>query len=308
MAAAGDRVAVARPARAKINLYLHLLGRRADGYHLLDSLIVFAEAGDEIRVAPADRLSLALEGAFAETLAAALEDPEDNLVLRAARALADTASVEAGAQIDLQKRLPPAAGIGGGSSDAAAVLLALAELWRLELEPEALARLGLGLGADVPACLAQPESVFVGGVGEQVLAAPVLPPAAVLLVNPGIALATAEVFRTFDGNWSAPARFETAPADAAGLAHLLAARSNDLERAAISLAPEVAEVLALLDGLPEVLFARMSGSGATCFALFAELAAARRAEVALAAARPGWWVLAARLAPAASRGPGGIGL
>jgi 4-diphosphocytidyl-2-C-methyl-D-erythritol kinase len=287
-------------ARAKINLYLHLLGRRADGYHRLDSLIAFAEAGDEIQVAPAAALSLTIGGPFAAALEAAPGGPEDNLVLRAARALAAEAGIEAGARIGLEKRLPPAAGIGGGSSDAAATLLALAELWRLEPDAVALARLGLALGADVPACLAQPRSVFIGGIGDEVQPTPALPPAAVLLVNPGLALATADVFGAFDNAWSEPARFDEAPESAAALAALLADRGNDLEAAARALAPEIGEVLQRLEALPEVLLARMSGSGATCFALFADLEAARFAAARLGAARPEWWTLAARLAGAAA--------
>ena len=287
-------------ARAKINLYLHLLGRRADGYHRLDSLIAFAEAGDEIQVAPAAALSLTIGGPFAAALEAALGGAEDNLVLRAARALAAEAGIETGARIGLQKHLPPAAGIGGGSSDAAATLLALAELWRLDADAVALARLGLGLGADVPACLAQPRSVFIGGIGDQVRPAPDLPPAAVLLVNPGLALATADVFRAFDNAWSAPARFDETPESAAALAALLAERSNDLEAPARALAPEIGEVLQRLGALPETLLARMSGSGATCFALCADLEAARSAEARLGAERPEWWTLAARLAGSAA--------
>ncbi|MDP6708059.1 MAG: 4-(cytidine 5'-diphospho)-2-C-methyl-D-erythritol kinase [Alphaproteobacteria bacterium] len=299
--AAADGGTVAQHlARAKINLYLHLLGRRPDGYHLLDSLIVFAELGDVIEVAAAERLSLGLSGPFGEALSAALDQPGDNLVLRAGRALSQAEGIEAGARIALEKRLPPAAGIGGGSSDAAATLLALAELWRLRLDAATLARIGLGLGADVPACLAQPASVFVGGIGGEVRPTPRLPPAAVLLVNPGVRLATADVFRAFDGAWSAPARFETAPASAAELAALLARRGNDLEAAAMSLAPEIGDVLTRLEALPEALLARMSGSGATCFALFAETAAAERARARLAGEHPDWWLAAAPLSGNAS--------
>ena len=284
------------PARAKLNLYLHLLGRRGDGYHLLDSLIVFAELGDAIAVAPAERLRLTVTGPFGASLAAGLDSWESNIVTRAARALAAEAGIGAGAAIELEKNLPHAAGLGGGSSDAAATLRALARLWQLDLESETLEALALGLGADVPACLRQPEAVFVGGIGAEVRAAPRLPPVAALLVNPGTELSTAAVFRAFEGAWSGPGRFGDAPASAADLAALLGERQNDLEIPARSLAPEIGAVLAALAALPGALLARMSGSGATCFALFESSEEAEAGARILARAQPGWWIHATRLA------------
>ena len=169
------------PAPAKVNLYLHLTGRRDDGYHLLDSLVVFAGIGDTLSAAPAETLSLQVTGPFA----AGLAGEPDNLVLRAARALAAAAGVAAGAHLVLDKHLPVASGIGGGSADAAAALRLLCRLWRVTPQPAALARLAAGLGADVPVCLAG-HAARMGGIGERLEPAPVLPACGIVLVNPGI--------------------------------------------------------------------------------------------------------------------------
>ena len=182
------------PAPAKINLYLHVTGRRADGYHELDSLVVFADLGDTVTVAPDHGLRLTIDGPFASALPAG----GDNLVLRAARALADAAGVEAKAAIGLTKRLPVAAGLGGGSADAAAALGALAALWGIEAGSEMLEDFARGLGADVPACLGG-RPAFVGGIGEALSPAPPLPPAWVVLANCGRALSTAAVFAAYAG-------------------------------------------------------------------------------------------------------------
>src|SRR5438270_2349319 len=156
-------MAVAAFAPAKVNLYLHVTGRRDDGYHLLDSLVAFVDVGDRLRAEPAPSLSLTVDGPEAVDLAAL---GDDNLVLRAARLLADRAGISAGAALHLEKHLPVAAGIGGGSSDTAAALLALSQLWRLSLEDEALCALGARLGADIPACLYR-RAEWVGGIGER---------------------------------------------------------------------------------------------------------------------------------------------
>ncbi len=186
------RVAVL--ARAKVNLYLHVLGRRPDGYHLLDSLVVFADVGDRIEVAAAESLRLAIDGPFAAEVPAG----DDNLVLRAARALAQAVGRPAAAAIRLTKSLPVASGIGGGSADAAATLRALVRLWRLDIDGERLRRLALALGADVPMCL-RARPVFVGGIGERIEEAPELPPCALLLVNPRVALPTPRGVRATRG-------------------------------------------------------------------------------------------------------------
>lgn len=285
-------MAVRGAAPAKLNLYLHVLGRRADGYHLLDSLVAFADVGDEVSARPAAALSLAVEGPFAPALAR--ETMESNLVWRAATALAERAGRTPGVALTLRKNLPIASGIGGGSSDAAATLSALAELWSLDLAEPRFAGLAASLGADVPVCL-YGRTAWLGGIGEALAPAPALPPAAVVLANPGVALATPAVFRARRGPFSAAARFAASPSDARALAGLLAARRNDLTEAAISLAPDIAEVLTALRSLEGALMARMCGSGATCFALFVEEAAAAAAARHLGGAHPDWWVAAARL-------------
>jgi 4-diphosphocytidyl-2-C-methyl-D-erythritol kinase len=284
-------MAVRRAAPAKLNLYLHVLGRREDGYHLLDSLVAFADVGDVVTARPAAKLSLAVEGPFAPALAG---DTTGNLVWRAAMMLAERASRSPAVAITLQKNLPVASGIGGGSSDAAATLMALAELWDLDLLASRFAGLAASLGADVPVCL-YGRAAWLGGSGEALAPAPALPPVSVVLANPGVAVATPAVFKARRGAFSAAARVETSPPDAMALADLLATRRNDLTDAAISVAPVIAEVLAALGSVEGALLARMCGSGATCYALFADDAAARAAAARLDAAHPDWWVTAARL-------------
>jgi len=284
-------VAVRAFAPAKINLYLHVVGRRGDGYHLLDSLIAFADIGDTITATPADALRLTVDGPEAAGIAGL---GDDNLVLRAARLLKERGGIDAGAALHLDKRLPVAGGIGGGSSDAAAALRALSHLWGRPLDDGALLALALDLGADVPACLAG-RPVWVGGIGEQLEPAAFLPAAGIVLANPRRPLPTADVFRRRAGPFSSPARFEPVPGDAAGLAAALASRRNDLTETAVALLPDIGAVLDRLARLPGALLARMSGSGATCFALFADRTMALAAGRALAAAEPGWWTAAGAL-------------
>lgn len=265
-----------------------MLGRRDDGYHLLDSLIAFAGVGDIVRARPAGDLSLAIEGPFADALAA----EDDNLVLRAARALAVAGGggpTRTGAAITLVKNLPVASGIGGGSSDAAAALRILDALWGLHTPAPELAAIAAGLGADVPVCLLG-RTAFVGGIGEDVTAGPKLPPVGLVLANPGVAISTAAVFRDLAGHSSKAARREAAPADAVELARQLANSRNDLSREACRHAPVVTDVLEALEGIPDCLLARLSGSGATCFGLFADVAVAKAAADRIGRANPGWWV------------------
>lgn len=278
-------------ARAKINLFLHITGKRADGYHLLDSLIVFAEAGDEIAAAPAERLSLAIAGPFA----AGLETGPENLVLRAASGLQRLTGTEAGAAIRLTKNLPIASGIGGGSADAAATLQLLRALWRVAPAEADLMRLAAALGADVPVCVAGRPS-FVGGIGEEIAPAEGLPACWLLLVNPRVATPTPAVFKARRGDFSRPGRWPTPPRDFADFAARLAACRNDLTDAAISVTPPIRDVLAAIAALPGCALARLSGSGATCFGLFADEASARAALAALRGGHPDWWSLAAPLA------------
>ncbi len=268
-------------ARAKVNLYLHVVGRRTDGYHLLDSLAVFPGAADRLSAMPADALTLEVEGPGAAGLGAG----PDNLVLRAARALASAAGMEAGARLVLDKRLPVASGIGGGSADAAAALRLLARLWDVRLPARRMRKIAQGLGADVPVCL-DSRPARMGGVGERLQPAPALPECGVALLNPGVAVATPDVFRARHGAFSAVPTLPDAWPDAAALAAGLGALCNDLEAPALSLCPAIATVLDWLRAQPGCLLARMSGSGATCFGLFAEAEAA----AAVAARAPAsWW-------------------
>ncbi len=280
-------------ARAKVNLYLHVTGKRADGYHELDSLMVFPDLGDALCLERAAELSLEVSGPFAAALEA--EGP-GNLVLRAAQALSALAGGGHGARIRLTKNLPIAAGIGGGSADAAAALRGLVRLWKLDLPEAKLRSLALELGADVPPCL-ESRPVFARGIGEILTLAPPLPPFWLVLVNPGVALPTAKVFQARCGAFSeAAAVWGDPPRDLDDVLDLLHRSCNDLERPAIALAPKVAEVLAALRSLEGCRLARLSGSGATCFGVFAEADPANASAAMLASAHPDWWVAAAPVA------------
>lgn len=278
-------------ARAKVNLYLHVTGRRADGYHLLESLIVFAETGDEIAVAPAADLSLAIDGPFASELGAG----PDNLVLRAAEALRHLAGTRGGAAITLTKNLPIASGIGGGSADAAATLSALCTLWGAKPKRMALMDLAASLGADVPVCLDGRPSI-VSGIGEEIATVEGLPSAWLLLANPRVATPTPAVFKARTGAFSPSKHWGASPKDFAQFAARLQSCSNDLTEAAISVTPPIRDVLVALASLPGCALARLSGSGATCFGLFPDEHSAKAAEAALRAAEPRWWVAAAAMA------------
>lgn len=271
-------------APAKVNLYLRVTGRRADGYHLLDSLAAFAGAGDRVTAVPADALSLQVTGPEAVALA----EEADNLVLRAARALAAAAGRKPRAALALEKRLPVASGIGGGSADAAAALRALDALWGTRLGAARLREVAATLGADVPVCV-ESRPVRMQGIGEILAEVPPLPRFGLLLANPRVALPTPAVFRARAASgaaFSAPVGVPAGWPDAAALAAWLRPLGNDLEAAAVSLCPPVAEVLAAIGAQPGCLLARMSGSGATCFGLFGEAAQAAAAAAALPAA---WW-------------------
>ena len=284
-------------APAKINLFLHVTGRREDGYHEIESLVAFAGTHDRVEVRPHDGLRFEIDGPFA----AALSVDTENLAVKAARALAAEAAVPTDVRIRLHKALPVAAGIGGGSADAAAALRALNTLWRLSVPAERLGALALGLGADVPVCLSGRPGI-VRGIGERIEPAAVPPNVPLVLVNPMIPLATAAVFAARAGPFSQPASFEAAPADVAALALALQETRNDLTPAARRACPQIDGVLEAIRTAPACLIARLSGSGPTCFGLFpteetASLAAARIAE-----AHPGWWVRPTRLRTAPRAG------
>ena len=277
-------------APAKLNLYLHVTGRRADGYHELDSLVTFTALADTLEIAPAESLGLTVKGPFADAL-----DAGDNLAARAATALAEKLGRPAGVRMTLDKRLPVAAGLGGGSADAAAVLRGLARLWRLGAEHAGdLQGVALSLGADVPVCL-DSRAAHMAGIGERLSTPPRLPPCAVLLANPGVPVPTGSVFAARRGPFSAADPIEEAPQDAAALAAMLRMRRNDLEQPALAQAPEVGRVLARLADAPGCLLARMSGSGGTCFGLFEDEAAAAGAASVIARDHPSWWVEPTRL-------------
>lgn len=285
---------LSRLAPAKINLFLHITGRRPAqgpqaGYHELESLVVFAqdvEACDRIVVAPADTLSLTIEGPQA---AALTETRDDNLVLRAARQL--QAMNGRHAAITLTKTLPVASGIGGGSADAAATLHALRALWQIEVDDDTLGRMAAQLGSDVPVCLLG-RAAMMTGIGEQIVAQPPLPAFWLVLVNPGVALATPDVFAALAGRFGPSMPLERRPDSAADLAILLRARRNDLEAPARFLTPEIDPVLAALKAQNGCLLARLSGSGATCFGLFAAKRDAEFAARNLSRAYPKWWTAA----------------
>ncbi len=283
---------VVESAWAKINLTLQITGRRADGYHELESAVVFADVGDVLAIdaTDANSLTLTIEGPFA----APLLNEKDNLVLRAAAALRKHAGIEAGAAITLTKNLPVASGIGGGSADAAAALRGLSRLWQLDLPASELAEMALTLGADVPVCL-RGEAAIMSGIGEELQPLPALPPLWLLLVNPGVAVSTSAVFSSLAGSFSEAREPRLPPAGPAAFIDWLTLRGNDLQVPACRLAPAVTEVLAALDDMDDCLLARMSGSGATCFGLFENEAAARAAAAALAETHPEWWVAPALL-------------
>ncbi len=289
--------AVTEAARAKVNLYLHILGLRPDRYHLLESLVGFTELADSLRFEPADRFSLEIDGPFAAELALAVPRAEDNIVYRATTAFAAYCGRRPEVQVRLTKNLPLAAGLGGGSADAAAVLRGLARLWRVSPDPAALPRLALALGADVLACLSS-WPALMGGIGERLGAVEALPDCTILLANPGRPLATGAVFRQFDQGKSEPRdlaadsrRFD----NFADLRQFLASRGNDLTSAASILEPAIIEVTAALAALPAATGARMSGSGSTCFALFENRGDAEAGAGELSRRHPDWWIEATGL-------------
>jgi 4-diphosphocytidyl-2-C-methyl-D-erythritol kinase len=289
--AAPERLVDTAP--AKVNLTLRVLGRRPDGYHDLESLVVFAEVGDALSFAPDGELALTVGGPGA----ARAGEAADNLVVKAALALAACVPGLRLGTFHLDKRLPVAAGLGGGSADAAAALRLLARANGIAVYDVRLFEAARATGADVPVCL-DPRPRIMRGIGDVLSAPLMLPPLPAVLVNPGTALSTKSVFL----RWTAAAepaaldvsKFSATPSRDECL-QLLALYGNDLEPAAIALEPTIADVLAALRALPGCRLARMSGSGATCFALFAAAAAAIDGAQALAAAHPRWWVRATAL-------------
>jgi len=278
------------PAPAKLNLFLHVGDKRDDGFHAVESLAVFVEEADILTIEPAKELSLAITGPFAD----ALQDVSDNLVLRAARAL----DASLGAEITLEKNLPIAAGIGGGSADAGAALRGLNLLWKLGRNPGELNEIAAQIGSDVPACvLSQP--VWMEGRGEIVRPAGPVPLFDLVLVNPNIALSTASVFARLNvrkgvGTMSPP---ENEIGSIWDLVTYLVDSGNDLEMPACAMAPAIDEVLEALAHEPGCVLAQMSGSGPTCFGIFQEGPWAQGAAGRIAQEHPDWWVRRTRVAP-----------
>ncbi len=346
-----DRLIVFAP--AKINLCLHVGDKRADGFHELESLVAFVDAGDVLRIARADDLLLTIEGPFADGLSIG----DDNLVLKAARLLSARAKSRRGARITLQKNLPVASGIGGGSADAAATLRGLVDLWGLDLSPSELIPIAAELGSDVPVCL-ESAPAWMEGRGEAITAISDVPDFWMVLANPGVSVSTAEVFRKL-GRPSHPpleggsklslsdsekrisgrgivdaaprpeklslrSSFSTRPQsasaeasadkaqspakpwrsrtqgaggviDVASLVGFLNSTTNHLEVPARQIAPEINEVLTEIAREPGILLTRMSGSGATCFGIFADADAARSAAASIRVKHKDWWAVAAKL-------------
>jgi 4-diphosphocytidyl-2-C-methyl-D-erythritol kinase len=285
-------------APAKVNLFLHVGPLDAHGYHPVVSLMSFADVGDRLHLSAADAFSFAVDGEFAPALAG--EDPARNLVWRAAHRLLDVAGVAPPPlRLTLDKALPVAAGVGGGSSDAGAALKLLRDALNLGVDDEALLAIAAELGADGPACLVA-RPVVGEGRGDRLSPAPATPPLPAVLVNPRQPCSTGQVYRAFDA-LPTPERGADAPGLAAGYANvaavveLLTACRNDLEPPALQVCPAIAEVLAELRAAPETRLARLSGSGATCFALCDTLVDAEALAATLRDRRPDWWVRACRL-------------
>ena len=286
----------AERAPAKINLTLRVVGRRADGYHELESLVVFAGVGDTLTFTPARALALTVDG----PTAAASGSIGDNLVLKAARALAERLEGLKLGRFVLTKRLPVAAGVGGGSSDAAAALRLIARANRIAIDDPRLREAARVTGADVPVCL-DPRPRVMRGIGE-ILSVPLaLPKLPAVLVNPRVAVPTKDVFAALraqlqaQGTVVSNTAFERSRLTMKGLIDAVADERNDLEAPAVAIAPAIADVLADLRALKGCRLARMSGSGATCFGLFGTAPAAAAAARALRGKHPDWWVRATKL-------------
>ncbi|MGE0109162.1 MAG: 4-(cytidine 5'-diphospho)-2-C-methyl-D-erythritol kinase [Bdellovibrionales bacterium] len=276
-------------APAKINLYLHVTGRREDGYHYLDSLVTFASVGDRVTLEEADQFSFVLDGPMAAALKKA--DQSKNLVVQAAYALSDMLGRPLDFKLTLTKHLPVASGIGGGSSDAAAALRLIAAHVGMAPDAPMLHKVAASLGQDVPCCLAA-TSCYFEGVGDQTSPAPSLPHMDIVLVNPRKSVSTPAIFKAREGGFSKPAeRLSKSPATLEELVAHIAPMSNDLMAPAMALCPPIRAVMENLEAQEGCLLARMSGSGATCFGLFRDRGAARQAMAHIHKVHPEWWVV-----------------
>lgn len=272
--------ALRETAPAKVNLNLRVVGQRPDGYHDLESLVAFADLGDVLTLTPGGEPSLDVVGPFAKDCGAV----SGNLVLKAARVL----DLPAG-RFRLDKRIPVAAGLGGGSADAAAALRLIAQANNITLDDRRLTEAAKVCGADVPVCL-ESRPRIMRGIGDRLSPPLTLPKLPAVLVNPGVALSTADVFAAFRGDEPSNIPVDHVPLERSALLSWLAARGNCLTRAAVSRAPVIADVSAAIGRLAGCRLARMSGSGATCFGLFDDAPAAARAAESLAASHRHWWI------------------
>nr|WP_269151029.1 4-(cytidine 5'-diphospho)-2-C-methyl-D-erythritol kinase [Acetobacter sicerae] len=291
-----DPVSLTETAHAKINLYLHVTGKRPDGYHLLDSLVVFAGAADRLTHQPSEApLSLELTGPFGQKLAS--EATDDNLVIRAARLLTQGMDTPLTGRLILEKNLPVASGIGGGSADAAATLRLVDRVLALGTPEPRLLSIAEQLGADVPVCLLQ-KPTLMRGIGEQLDPAPALPACGILLVNCGEAVSTPAIFKARNAAFSSDAILPAAWPTAAAMTDDLQRLSNDLEPPACALCPSISIVLDAIGALPNCLLSRMSGSGATCFGLFDTAESAEAAATRLRQEQQNdWWIWAGPVLP-----------
>ncbi|TNE59587.1 MAG: 4-(cytidine 5'-diphospho)-2-C-methyl-D-erythritol kinase [Alphaproteobacteria bacterium] len=284
---------ITEKAHAKINLFLHITGKRQDGMHEMQSLAIFPQVYDTVTVKRASDLSLEITGPFADDLWKAA-DIEDNLVIKAARLVQGALGKDRGAAITLDKQLPVASGLGGGSADAAAALRALMQHWNYHPDITTVRAIAAQLGADVPVCLAS-QPAIMRGIGTQLSLPPRVPYMHMLLVNPGKPVSTKKVFEGL--NWRSAAKKGEVklPKDFGTVrkhGNFLSKCRNDLEPVAVRLQPEIKTVIKALEGQDGCLVSRMSGSGASCFAIFKSQATARAAYEALSAEHPNWWIKA----------------
>lgn len=279
-------------APAKINLYLHVTGRLDNGYHLLDSLVAFADIGDEISIEPAHEFQFSIEGPYANAFGPKDRDhspDSSNLAVQAVWHLARAAQKVPNVRVKLTKNLPLASGIGGGSSDAAAVIWGLLEWWKIPKRVHYVQGIMTRLGADVPVCL-NCRPARVRGIGDILDPAPALAEISVVLINPGKPCITSEVFSRFAGKFREPVAFAAGLEKTEALVSFLKQQDNDLLRPALEVVPEIGNILTALEAQEGCLFVRMSGSGATCFGLFENEMFAMMAARDLAQDNPDWWV------------------
>ncbi|MAH05318.1 MAG: 4-(cytidine 5'-diphospho)-2-C-methyl-D-erythritol kinase [Pseudomonadota bacterium] len=279
-------------APAKVNLYLHVIDRRADGLHLLDSLVAFADIGDHVKIESAPEFDFAVKGPFANSFALTEQSSyadSENIVVRAAHGLANLSGNKLDCKITLTKNLPIASGIGGGSSDAAACIWGLMKRWGVSPQAPFLNDLLLALGADVPVCFSC-QATVMRGIGEELMSLKVFPETPILLINPRVSCSTAEIFRNLNvqkGEYiNVPEQFN----DVYALSEFLHQMDNHMYSTALTKLPVLADVINALQAQDECLVTRMSGSGATCFALFPTDQAAAKAAEKIAIQHPGWWV------------------